>query len=39
MDTFFTSTVLQKETYIFIILGVVLKHRSTYLLERNEYIY
>ena len=29
MDAFFKSTALQKETYIFIILGVVLKHRST----------
>ena len=29
MGAFFTSTVLEKETYVFIILGVVLKHRST----------
>ena len=28
MESFFTSTVLQKETYIFIILRVVLKHGS-----------
>ena len=37
MDTFFTSTVLQNETYIFIIFGVVLKQK--YLFAWKKWIY
>ena len=37
MGAFFTSTVLEKETYVFIILGVVLKHRSTNLQVKSSF--